>query len=193
MLLYTGDRLYLAFSKKLRVSVGDKFQVFDEVKKVKEPGAIFGTLGILIKKKASVKVMAIHKDTVEAVILEAEDGVIRGDKITPYVSPFRTVTLHKTKTPIEGKIVETENQQYLIGDSDFVFLNLGKKQGIDDGLQLMAVRRGDGLFQGDDEDLPYVPVGQLIVVETGDTTSTAYVTSLRDSLAVGDRIRNQPE
>lgn len=191
MELWTGDRLYLKFVKKRRVSVGDKFYVISTVKKVSDPDAIFGSLGTLVKKKATVKVLAVRKDSVDAIILECEDGSRRGDKIIPYYPSVRTLTLHKTNRPIEGKIIEGENQQVLISNNDFVYLNLGKKHGIDDGLQLLVVRRGDGIFQGDDKSLPYVPVGNLLVVETNETTSTAYVMSERDSLSVGDRVRNE--
>lgn len=193
MELWTGDRVYLAFSKKRRVSVNDKFTVIEKVKKVKDPDSMFGSFGVLVRKKAVIKVIAIRKNTVEGIILECEDGTRRGNKIIPYVSPIRTVTMHTTTRPIDGKIIESENQSYLIGNNDFVFLNLGKKHGVDDGLRLVVVRRGDGIFQGEDEKLPYVPVAHMVVVETGDTTSTAYVTSERDSLSVGDQVRNEIE
>jgi hypothetical protein len=146
-----------------------------------------------VKKKAVVKVLAIKKNTVDAIILECEDGSRRGDKIIPYVSPFRTVSVHDTSKPINGKIVQGENEQFLISNNDFVFLNLGKRHGIDDGTRLVVVRRGDGVFQDDDSKLPDVPVGHLVVVETNENTSTAYITSVRDSLLVGDRVRNEAD
>lgn len=195
MELYEGDRVYLSFKKKHRVSVGDRFQVLERVKKVKNPDSFFGgSLGWLIKRKAAIRVVAIKKNTVDGMIVDCDDSVRRGDKIAVYASPIRTVRIHKTEKPIAGKIIEAENQQYLISNNEFVFLNLGKKHGVDDGTSLVVVRRGDGLFQGEEEkSLPDVAVGHLIVIETQDRTSTAYVTSLRDSLAIGDRVRNEAD
>ncbi|HLG19819.1 MAG TPA: LysM peptidoglycan-binding domain-containing protein [Bdellovibrionota bacterium] len=189
--LYMGDRCYIEFKRKTKVSVGDRFDVFETVKAVKDPGHRFGDLGYLIKKKAVIKVLEIHKNTVEAFVTDNQDSIQRGDKFIPYESPYRKFVPHTTEKPLEGKIVEAENQQYLISNNDFVFLNLGKKQGVDDGMQLVVVRRGDAVFPGDDQHLPDVVYGRLVVVDARNTTSTAYVTDLRDSLAVGDRVINQ--
>ena len=41
---------------------------------------------------------------------------------------------------------------------------------------------------GYDKNLPDVPVGRVMIVETWDTVSTAYVVSLEQALEVGDRV-----
>jgi hypothetical protein len=193
MELYQGDRVYLSFNKRWRVSVGDRFHVVEKLKNVSDPDALFGEYGELIQKKAVVRVVAVKKNMVDAVIVECEHGVTRGDKVVPYVSPVRELTLHSTKKQIAGKIVDSEDQKVLISNNDFVFLDVGKKHGVDAGLRLVVVRRGDGVFQGDDSKLPDVPYGHLVVVEANEFTSTAYVMSERDGLAVGDRVRNDAD
>ncbi|MFH1262571.1 MAG: LysM peptidoglycan-binding domain-containing protein [Pseudomonadota bacterium] len=193
MQLYQGDRLYLSFNKRWRVSVGDRFHVVEKVKNVSDPDALFGEYGEMIRRKAVLRVIAVKKNTVDAVIVDCEDGVTRGDKIVPYVSPVRELAVHSTKKQIAGKIIDSEDQKVLISNNDFVFLDVGRKHGVDPGLRLVVVRRGDGIFQGDDSKLPDVPYAHLVVVEANEQTSTAYVLSERDGLAVGDRVRNEAD
>ncbi len=188
-----GDRVYLEFNQARRVSEGDMFHVIQKVRKVADPDSIFGSIGWLVHKKAVLKVKALQKETVEAIITDNMGPVERGDKIVPYVSTLRTVVPHRTDKPLVGKIIEASNEQFLIAGNDMIFLNLGKTDGVEDGLELFVVRKGDSLFPGDDEHLPDVIVGRVLVVEARNRTSTAYVTTLRNSLAVGDRVRNRVE
>jgi len=186
--LAAGDRVYLKFKKGHKVSVGSRFHVIEPIKKVPDPNKIFGNLGMLVKRKAIIEVLAIHKNTIEGMITDNHNLVQRDDRLVPYQSTVRLLIPHLSNRNVEGRIVEAHNQQFLISNQDFVFLNLGKYHGMDDGTQLMVVRRGDGVFQGDDRHLPDVVVGRLIIVEARNKTSTAYVTSLRDSLEIGDRV-----
>ncbi len=188
MLLSRGDRVYMSFDKATKVSVGDLFHVVEKIKKVKDPEKWLGSLGWLVRKKAVVKVVCLYPDIVEGVLTDSDEQVIRGDRIIAYRSPVRTLKPHDTDCKVQGQIAEAENQQFLISNNDFVFLNRGRKHGLDDGLRLAVVRRGDGMYAGDDAGLPYVIFGKLMVVETNEHTATAYVYDLRDSLEVGDKV-----
>ncbi len=190
--LIFGDHVFLDFKKGTKVSVGDKFHVIDEIKRVKDPDSFFGrSLGTLVHRKAVLKIVALHEKTVEAVVVDNESAVSRGDELVPYQSTIHTVLPHEVNKDMKGEIVDSENQEYLIGQNVFVYLNLGKKDGVEDGQKLMIVRRGDGVFAGDDRHLPDVVIGRLLVVESGDRTSTAYVLDVKDSVSVGDRVRSK--
>src|SRR5262249_4527273 len=136
-----------------------------------------------------IRVRCIYPDTIEGVIVDSDDSVSRGDRLIPYTSPIRTVTpTEECAKPIKALIAEGDKQQFLISNQDFVFLNRGKKDGLVDGQRLSVVRRGDGINPEDDEGLPDVIFGQLLVVEANAHSATAYVTDLKDSLIVGDRV-----
>ncbi|MFH1017185.1 MAG: LysM peptidoglycan-binding domain-containing protein [Pseudomonadota bacterium] len=191
--LTTDDHAFLEFKRKGQVSVGDRFSVVKIVKKVKNPDRGPGNLGWLVRKVAVLKVIAIHKNTVEALVTDCEDVFTRGAKFIPFSSPIRRVRPHPMTQEVAGRIVDAENQQYMISQSDFVYVNLGKKQGVDDGAQLFAVRRGDAAFLGEDKNLPDVIFGHLLIVDAGENVSTAYVTDSTDSLTIGDRVRSRVE
>ena len=194
-----GDQLYLTFFKKNEVKVGDRFQVIEKIKMVFDPDRETKKIGWLIKKKAVVTVNHIIEDkkwkkrVVEAVYSDGDDPILRGDELVPFETNVRNVTPHFTDKNIFGKIVEADAQQILISNNDFVFLNIGANEGLQPGLQLYVVRRGDGLEEFVNDGLPDYPVARIMIVEAFPTTATAYVTTLDQPLAVGDRVRSKVE
>lgn len=197
--LMFGDKVYLKFYNKTDVKVGDKFEVIEKVKMVFDPDRETKKIGWLIRKKAVITVTYVipdrrwKKTVVEGTISDGDYYVVRNDEIIPYESSIKSVIPHYSDKEIFGKIVEADVEQFLISNNDFVFLNIGAKDGLQPGLQMYVVRRGDGLEEGHDSDLPDVPVARILVVDTKEKTATAYVTTLDRPLSVGDRVRSKLE
>jgi hypothetical protein len=197
--LMFGDRVYLKFYENMEVKIGDKFRVIEKVKTVFDPDRETRKIGVMIRKKATVTVVHIIQDkrwkrrVVEAVISDGESAVLRDDEIVPFESDIKTVIPHFTDKEIYGKIVEADHEQFLISNNDYVFLNIGTKDGLQPGLQLYVVRRGDGVLEENAGGLPDVPIARILVLETFEKTSTAYVTTLDRPLSLGDRVRSQVE
>ncbi|MCB0272359.1 MAG: LysM peptidoglycan-binding domain-containing protein [Bdellovibrionales bacterium] len=194
--LVFNDRVYVDFFRsdyRDDIQVGTKFFVIEKIKKVSDPDG--GRLGTFVKKKGVMQVTDIRKSprnarkkVFEGIILDADEALERGDELIEYRPEIRNLVPHYTDELIKGKIAEADNLQMMISNNDFVFLNIGSKDGLKDGVQLYVVRRGDGLDMGHDKNLPDVPVGRVMIVETWDTVSTAYVVSLEQALEVGDRV-----
>ncbi|MEZ4704844.1 MAG: LysM peptidoglycan-binding domain-containing protein [Bdellovibrionota bacterium] len=190
-----GDRVYIEVPGK-EVQKGDKFHVIERVKRVTHPAKELKKIGWMIRKKGVITVDRVipknkfwGKRVIEGTISDSHDTFIqRNDELIPYENPIVSVIPHFTDREIDAYILEGSNEQFLISNNDFVFLDVGKNQGVDDGLQLFVARKGDGLFQEDDKHLPYVPVAKLLVIKAGKNTSTAYVTTLDRALEVGDRV-----
>ncbi len=199
MNLVFGDKVYLTFNRKLDVKVGDRFQVIEKVKTVYDPDRETKKIGSLVKKKAVVTVNHVIEDkrwrkrVVEAVISDGDDPIQRENEIVAYEPGVKTVTPHFTDKEIFGKIVEADSEQVLISNNDYVFLNIGTKDGVQPGLQLYAVRRGDGLEEFVNDGLPDYAVARILIVEAYNSTATGYVTTLDRPLAVGDRVKSKVE
>lgn len=199
MELVFGDKVYLDFFKKRPVKVGDRFHVIQRVKTVFDPNQENKKIGVMVKKTAELTVNYVSKHSswrkrvVEATISDGDDSVIRGDEIIPAGPELVTLVPHYTDREIAGKIVEAEAEQFLIGNNDYVYLDIGKMQGLVPGLQLYVVRTGDGLEPDESKELPDVPVGRLMVVEAHQKTATAYVMTLDRPLTVGDRVTSRVE
>jgi hypothetical protein len=197
--LMFGDKVYLKFFEQREVKPGDKFQVIEKVKMVYDPDHKTKKIGWMIRKKAVITISHIFPDkrwkktVFEGTISDGDHFVKRDDEIIPFESDIKSVIPHFTDKEIDGKIVEADIEQILISNNDFVFLNLGTKDGVQPGLQLYAVRSGDGLEEEQQSDLPDVPVGRILIVDSKEKTSTAYVTTLDRPLSIGDRVRGQTE
>lgn len=199
MNLVFGDKVYLTFNRKMDVKLGDKFQVIEKVKTVYDPDRETKKIGTLVKKKAVVTVNHIIEDkrwrkrVVEATYSDGDDPIQRENEIVAYEPGIKTVTPHFTDKEIFGKIVEADSEQVLISNNDYVFLNIGTKDGVQPGLQLYAVRRGDGLEEFVNDGLPDHAVARILIVEAYNSTATGYVTTLDRPLAVGDRVKSKVE
>lgn len=199
MILSVGDKVYLKMYKKMDLKAGDKFVVVEKVKTVYDPDRETQKIGAMIHKKAEVTVSRVtgesnwRKRTIEATISDGNDIVLRNDELLPYQSSIVSVVPHYTDKSIRGKIIEADAEQFLISNNDFVFLNIGTKDGLQPGLQLFVVRTGDGLDPDEGQELPDVPIAKILIVESREKTATAYVTTLDKPLAVGDRVKSKVE
>ncbi len=199
MNLMFGDKVYLKVYEKKTVNVGDRYQVIERVKMVFDPDRITKKIGWMIRKKGQVTVTKVldgesyRRRVIEATISDGDDAILREDELIPYESNIKSVIPHFTDKQIYGKIVEADSEQFMISNNDFVFLNIGTNNGVQPGLQMYVVRRGDGMSPEEGKDLPDVAVARILVVETREKTSTAYVSTLSQPLSVGDRIRSRLE
>lgn len=185
--------------KKMDVKVGDKFMVFEKIKTVYDPDHETQKIGSMIRKKAEITVGRVsdesnwRKRVIEGTITDGDDVVLRGDEFIPFKSNIVSVIPHFTDKKIQGKIVEADAEQFLISNNDFIFLNIGSKNGLQPGLQLYVVRTGDGMLPEEGNELPDIAIAKILVVDTQEKTATAYVTTLDKALAVGDRIKSKVE
>lgn len=197
MQLSFPDRVYLDFFRadhRNNAKVGDKFFVIEKVKRVPNPSG-GGTIGLMVKKQAVVEVTQIRtsptnrkRKVVEARVIDGDSSFVRGSELMEFRPNVIELVPHYTDQLIQGRIAGGDNTQIMISNNDFVFLNIGSRHGLEPGVQLYVVRRGDGIGFGTDRNLPDVPVGRIMIVETWDTTSTAYVVTLEQHLEIGDRV-----
>jgi|GEM_PF-4858814 len=196
-LLVFGDRVFVDFKEpryRESVQVGAKFYVIERIKKLPQPNGR-GKVGYLVKKKAVVQVTDIRKSrrdagrlVFEGIGLDSNDDFERGDELIEYRPEVKTFKPYFTDQKIDGHVVGADKEQIMISNNDYVFLNLGSKDGVKDGMQFHVVRSGDGIRYGNDKHLPDISVARIMVVETWDSTATGYVVTLDRDLQVGDRI-----
>ncbi|MBI3179120.1 MAG: hypothetical protein HYZ27_05625 [Deltaproteobacteria bacterium] len=90
---------------------------------------------------------------------------------------------------IEATIVATHEEGLdNVAQHELVFIDRGTTAGLQRGHVLDVLRRGDELT-GEDRDVPEERVGQLVVVEAREKTSTALVIYSRSDFSIGDQVR----
>ncbi|MBI4815778.1 MAG: LysM peptidoglycan-binding domain-containing protein [Deltaproteobacteria bacterium] len=113
----------------------------------------------------------------------------RGDPIGPMPVNNVPMRMVPASVALEAMIVATlEEGIGNVAQHELVFLDRGTKHGLLRGHVLDVIRRGDD-FTGDDQDMPEEQIGQIVVVEAREKTSTALVIHSRHDFSAGDLAR----
>jgi hypothetical protein len=189
-MLSVGDTVYMKFKDMGAVHVGDAFHIFETLSKVSHPKKSLKKLGYLIHIKGKIRVTKIDERVITGMIEDSWEVSSRDDRLIPYESLIRRVVPKEQAKEMEGYIVESGDQHYIIGQQDIAFVNIGKTQGLEPGDLLRVVRQGDGVY-GQKDGLPDVAVGELTVVETLDNLAVVVVNWSRTTLEIGDRVKTR--
>lgn len=184
MLLGKGDSLYLKLNNSTDVAVGDLFTVYRRVRKVFHP-LTREYLGFVVNRSAIVKVTAADHvlTTAEAVVsygpISPGDPVVRFVALTADVEPSPVENVSN----LEGMIVElqADRSMTLVAQSNVVYLDRGKEDGLKSGDLLDIQRQSAGL--------PPRKIGQLKVLTTEPRTAVAKVLRVTTRVMKGDRFK----
>jgi hypothetical protein len=98
----------------------------------------------------------------------------------------------------QGSIVGLIAHDELIGDGELVFISVNKKAGVQVGNRMFVVRRGDALpdrmdnkIGQDDRRFPARALGEIVIVEVGESASVGLVTLSVQEMAIGDIVMMQ--
>ncbi len=199
---------------------GDRFSIFRAEDKVKHP--ITGkTLGYAVNIVGELEVTSIGAKTAAAIILNATDVIRIKDRIRPFEPTVKTIRVMKGKNPVVGYIVyslqgeKNEEEAPMIGENDVVYIDRGYADGVrvGDVFDVLQLREeyNKGKLKAEEyqkmlesntvtEELSakgiiYPPdvIGQLVILNAGEFTSTAVVSRSNSNITLGDMVRLQVE
>ncbi len=178
------DVVYVKANNPEGVNIGDKFLIYAPLDRVKHPitgeryGRLVRGLGIL-----QITAKDPDADVLTARITLSFSEIKRGSLIAPYQEP--TLIYHsagnRSKT-IAGYIIEVTEQRTLNGQTDIVYLDKGRSDGVDPGDRFFVYA------QPAEKGFPRRVIGEVQVFLVKDRTSTAVVQTNTDTLARGDAI-----
>ncbi|MHB8418502.1 MAG: LysM peptidoglycan-binding domain-containing protein [Myxococcales bacterium] len=191
-LLASLDTLYIKFTNA-QAHVGDQFVVFRPVKEVHHP--VTGDLiGYLTEIRGTVKVTREGPPLVTAQIDKSFNTIERGDLVGPWGERFlRNVLRKENDRSMDGYIIasfvpEIEN----LGQHHIVFIDRGRRDGVQEGNEFEVLIRKDGMDESLGErwtpGLPTEVIGHLMVVDTKEQASEAVVVNSVRELEIGDHI-----
>lgn len=177
------DILLIKMRTKDEVNIGDKLLVYELGKKVKHPSSgkdfgkmtkVLGVLQVTAKEPSGI---------VSGKVTISFDYIEKGDLVGPYVEPslVHAPTEPRTKD-LAGYILAVRDTRTLNGQFDFVYLDKGAADGVEQGdrftVYLEPEKRG----------FPNKIIGEVQVFLVKDRTSTAIIRKSTDSITSGDRI-----
>jgi hypothetical protein len=190
MLLAPRDSVFLTFPHGKSASRGERYMAYRTVKELKHP-VTHATWGYLTQTTGFLTVESFADDVARATITSAVVELERGQLVTPLTTnPFIDLATRPARERLEGVILAVENGlEAVAGEQRFVFVDLGKKQGLEVGNRLAVNIAGDPLRPEDTKKLPETRIGTLLVVDAKDTASTCLVLDARREIEAGQRVR----
>jgi hypothetical protein len=193
VLLGNGDTVYLSYPAGRPPKVGERYSIYVPGNTVKSGG---NDVGAYVQVLGAVEVTGVTQDKrARGVITEANQEVERGAKVGPLLRTFKNVPPVPAKVDVQGTVVAMLRYDQLIGDGEVVFVDLGRRSGIEVGNSMFVVRRGDGYpkqmsnqIGQDDRQFPSRRLGRITIVDVGERISVGLVTLVVQEMSVGDLV-----
>ena len=180
-LLGQGDSLYLKMLKPDDVTLGARYTVYRKIHKVYHP-MNRRYLGDLISIIGVVRITAIDENLATALIEQSFSSIAAGDAVVPYEPPRAEEPGEPTQRNLPetpGTIVDIQMQRTLVGQSNVVYVDWGRDDGLrmGDTLDVFRIRPG----------LPPQIIGEMTVLALEDRTATALIKRSVAPIVAGDR------
>ncbi|HEU4729724.1 MAG TPA: LysM peptidoglycan-binding domain-containing protein [Kofleriaceae bacterium] len=196
VLLGNGDAVYLSYPAGRPPKVGERYSIYVPGNVVKSGGS---EVGAYVHVLGTVAIESVKQDKrARGVIVDANQEIERGAKVGPLVKTFKTVPPSPPKVDAQGSIVAMLTNDQLIGQGEVVFIDLGKRSGLEVGNRMFVVRRGDAYPRHmtnqvgqDDRQFPARALGEIVIVEVGERISIGLVTLAVQEMSVGDLVMMQ--
>jgi hypothetical protein len=195
LMLATLDEAYVQLPSDRRIQPGDRMTVYKVIRPLVHP--VSGkTLGHIVQIFGDVEVKSITNNNIARVlIIDSDDPIERGFRVGPVKRQFKVVDPRPNTQDLTGVVVATVHPRELVAAEQLVFLDRGKKDGVEVGNRFQVVRRGDG-YQPlrnrgkpiDDHRFPRETIGEVLVLDVRDAVSTGFMLMTTKEAQVGDRV-----
>jgi len=190
LLMATGETVFVEMKNLEGAKPGDRFLLIDVGEEVTHP--ITGkVVGKRITKLGTVELTQINQAVATGVITSANSEINRGALLLPLEEHPLEVTLKKSSSEVSGYLVDASEGKIALSQNDVIYLDLGEKDGIQNGNLLYITRTRKATDLADvrkDLILPDVLLGTAVVIETHADTSAALVLKSAFPLYRGDRV-----
>jgi LysM repeat protein len=200
MIMSDGDRIYARFRDPAQVKVGQKFSVYRTEGPLLHPrtGRPFGYKTLIL---GTARVTAVDPRTASSLVITyVNDGIERGDYLGPVSDQaLKPVFVRPNRESVDAQIVGLQ-PSIITGAAEFnvVYLDKGRAEGVEAGNTFEIVRSGDPYNQPldkplNDPGLPREVIGDVIVFDTQEHASSAFVRRSLLDLLVGDIAEMRPQ
>lgn len=190
VLVNEDDEVFISFKDNSDVKKGGRYTIYTVGKKISHPetGKALGYEIDILGNLAVTKADGVVEGLVETSFKEIPPGA----KLKPYSEPVREVEITKADTEVSGIIVMALESRENLTTGDIAYLDKGSSDGLRKG-NVMRIFRPvpeveDPMRSGKDMGLPPMELGTLVVLDAGESTSTAVVVKGVKPIVWGDKV-----
>jgi hypothetical protein len=184
------DIVYADIGRANGASVGDRYSIYKKMGPVSHPVSNV-ILGDRVMPLGELQLSEVEEKVSKAIITRSYQEIGAGSFLLPYRDRKVKVALKAADRDLVGYIAETQTGNTALAVGDVVYLDLGSAHGLQTGNLLYIVRdvEPDQRYaMARIEKLPVEVLGALVVVGTGNNTSTAIIVKSVDTIYRGDRV-----
>ena len=191
ILIGTGTQIYIRPAPGVpALSVGSKYTTFRTSDPVKHPETN-EYIGIQHILTGVVEITSIEDEFAIGILSAAYRNVQINDHLMPYEQRAVSIPIKASKQGIKGKIIKSEEEDTMIAQFSIIFIDKGKIDGVEPGqfysLYLQESARPDPERYNSIDLTPYL-IGEIFIVLTEETTSTAVVTNSKQQIIPGNLV-----
>ncbi|MFQ5585293.1 MAG: LysM peptidoglycan-binding domain-containing protein [Thermodesulfobacteriota bacterium] len=176
ILIGQGDHVFVSFAGGTEVNVDDRFAVYKVGKQVKHP-VTDRKVGYLTEVLGVAEITSVG-DAVEARIDTAYREIEKGAKLKPVEPIAEETVVRKPTVSVDGVVIATVEGKGGVAEKDMVYIDRGEKDGLEVG-DIMYLYRDRGKVKdpmaGGKITLPPVRLGELILINVKESTSSAFI------------------
>jgi len=175
-----GDTVYLRMNHPEDITLGSLYSVYRRSRKVFHPGSE-QYLGNLFSMVGVVRLTKIDHDLATAKVDHGYMWIAPGDMVMPFSLPLEDAASSEASfSDTTGMVIEIQTPRTLVAQSNIVYLDLGRIDGlrIGDRFDILRSRR----------DFPTESIGEVKILAMEDMTATALIVRATMPVAIGDQV-----
>ena len=156
-------------------------------------------LGYLVEIVGEVYVENLAKKSAQAKVVDSVRPIERGYKVGELRNRFARIRPVNAQTSDVGKVVDVIDELRLVGERQFVIVNLGRSRGVEVGNVLEVVHKGDAYSAEHTLEIPYESghprrvLGKILVVQVEDNIALGLVVDSKREIVHGDPVELRVE
>jgi|GEM_PF-494534 len=185
------DIVYTNLGSSNGVKGGEKYDIYRKEIIIKHPhtGNIIGTK---VTPLGSLQLQDVESNASRAVITASYREITSDAYILkPRSNGKKEIALKEPVSTLSGYVVESFRGTSMIASGDVVFIDIGTTQGAEVGNMLYIVRdvkTNEAFYERAKATLPQELIGAVVIIETGNKSSTALVVKSVETIYKGDKI-----
>lgn len=190
-----GDEAYVSLVKGQEARIGDKFSIFEIVGEVIHPSTR-QKMGYKIEPLGVLTITRKAKDVYTGVIEESYREIFKDARLKAFEPHSSEIVIKEKTASLEGVIISSWEDKVVLGEGDVVYIDKGKEDGLTIGNILDIYSKKEAIFDPLNKEkvpLPSTYMGRMVLIHTGQKTSTAFILNSKGAIYIGYAVMTQGE